>query len=136
AGRAALDRIPEEVLRLVPRPRPLPAAVQGRARAGRDAGRGRAAAVRGGPRRRRGAERARGRAARCRGRRRPRPADLDLRRGLGVFGGTVHALGTRWSFRGKDAGSARTWKVRARLRTQTSGRAPRPEGLVTVSSKA
>jgi hypothetical protein len=27
---------------------------------------------------------------------------------LGGFGGVVHVLGARWSFRGKDAGSVRT----------------------------
>ena len=47
ARRAARDRLPEEVLRLVPRPRPVPAALQAGARAARDARRGRAAPVRG-----------------------------------------------------------------------------------------
>jgi len=39
----------------------------------------------------------------------------------------MHALGVRWSFRGKDAGSVRTWKVRARLRTQHPGEQRGPE---------
>src|SRR6185503_15125070 len=40
---------------------------------------------------------------------------------LGGFGGIALAAGARWSFRGKDAGSVRTWKVRARLRTPHRG---------------
>ena len=82
ARRAAGDRLPEEVLRLVPGPRPLPAPVQGRAGAARDAGRGRDAPARGCAGRRRSAAGIAGRAARRRGRRRARPADLDLRRRL------------------------------------------------------
>ena len=46
ARRAARDRLPEEVLRLVPRPRPLSAAVQAGARDAPDARRGRAAPLR------------------------------------------------------------------------------------------
>src|SRR5437763_5395027 len=40
---------------------------------------------------------------------------------LGGFGGIALVDGARWSFRGKDAGSVRTWKVRARLRTRPRG---------------
>src|SRR5438093_11115370 len=49
-----------------------------------------------------------------------------IRGRLGGIGGTRLAVGVRWSFRGKDAGSVRTWKVWARLRTQHRGeqRAP------------
>ena len=51
ARRAALVRLPEEVLRLVPRPRPLPTPVQAGARDAAEPRRGRAAAVRRRPRR-------------------------------------------------------------------------------------
>ena len=43
-------------------------------------------------------------------------------------------VGVRWSFRGKDAGSARSSWLRARLRTQPSGRAARPDGTAVVPS--
>jgi hypothetical protein len=45
----------------------------------------------------------------------------------------VLAVGVRWSFRGKDAGSVRSEELRARLRTQSSGRAARPGGAATIS---
>ena len=41
--------------------------------------------------------------------------------------------GVRWSFRDKDAGSARTCKVRAQLRTPLSGRAAQLSGSDDVS---
>ena len=50
ARRVPRDRLPEEVLRLVPRPRPLPEAVQAGARDAADARGGRDAAARGGAR--------------------------------------------------------------------------------------
>src|SRR5262249_1766352 len=40
---------------------------------------------------------------------------------LGGFGRRALVAGACWSFRGKDAGSVRTWKVRARPRTQRRG---------------
>jgi hypothetical protein len=43
--------------------------------------------------------------------------------------------GVRWSFRGKDAGNARSRRLRARLRTQSSGRAARPGGTVGISPR-
>jgi glyoxylase-like metal-dependent hydrolase (beta-lactamase superfamily II) len=49
-------------------------------------------------------------------------------RALGGLGGTPLVAGARWSFRGKDAGSVRTRKVRARLRTPHRGRAARSGG--------
>src|SRR5581483_3578077 len=76
-------RLPEEVLRLVSRPRPLPAAVQAGARDAAVAGRRRASAVRrrAGRALRPGA--ALGRAARpCRRGALGLPPDLDLRRRL------------------------------------------------------
>ena len=44
------------------------------------------------------------------------------------------ADGVRWSVRDKDAGSARSRRLRARLRTKLSGRAARPGGTVVISS--
>ena len=70
------------------------------------------------------------------------PDELDPRVGrgrdhaerLGGFDGTLLVAGARWSFRGKDAGSVRIEEIRARLRTQSSGRAARPGGTGCVSS--
>src|ERR671934_252291 len=76
ARRAPRLRLPEEVLRLVPRPGTLPAPVQAGARPARHDRGGRAAAPRGRSRRRRPARAARGRAAH---RRRDPPGHADLR---------------------------------------------------------
>jgi hypothetical protein len=48
---------------------------------------------------------------------------------LGGFGGIALVLGVRWSFRGKDAGSVRIQRIRARLRTPPWGEqgAPRAQ---------
>ena len=83
-GEQPRDRLPEEVLRLVPRPRPVPAAVQAGARAARDARRGRAAPLRRRPRSTLRARAARGRAP-ARRRSPTRSPDLDLRRRLERF---------------------------------------------------
>jgi hypothetical protein len=40
---------------------------------------------------------------------------------LGGFGGIALVAGACWSFEGKDAGSARSRRLRARLRTQPPG---------------
>ena len=50
---------------------------------------------------------------------------------LGGFGGTLHALGVCWSFRGKDAGSARSRRLRVRRRTPPRGeqRGPRASAV-------
>ena len=40
---------------------------------------------------------------------------------LGGYGGMPLVAGVRWSFRGKDAGSARISSIRARLRTPPRG---------------
>src|SRR5205814_2684663 len=81
ARRTPGRQLPEEVLRLVSRPRALPAAVQAGAGAARLDGRGRAAPAGGGARRGRGARAARGGAPAGR-RGDTRAADLDLRRRL------------------------------------------------------
>ena len=52
-------------------------------------------------------------------------------RGLGGTGGTSLVAGVRWSFRDKDAGSARSRRLRTRLRTPLSGRAAWPCGTAT-----
>src|SRR3954463_13336909 len=39
----------------------------------------------------------------------------------GGLAGIALGAGARWSFRGRDAGSARSWKLRARLRTRPRG---------------
>ena len=83
-GRAPRVGVPEEVLRLVSRPRTLPATVQARDRAARDDGRGRDAPVRGGAGGG-GDRRAARSGAAGSGERDPAglDADLDLRRRLG-----------------------------------------------------
>ena len=50
----------------------------------------------------------------------------------GGFGGISLAVGVRWSFRNKDAGSVRSRRLRARPRTQSSGRAARPGGTAAI----
>src|SRR5262245_11767508 len=70
-------------------------------------------------------------------RRMPSPSALgrrssSLERVSGGFGGTALVAGARRSFRGKDAGSARTWKVRARLRTQHRGEQSVPAAQLLV----
>ncbi len=82
-GEAARGRLPEEVLRLVPRPRPLPQAVQAGARRAEDDRGGRDAVVRSRSGRRAARRATRSRATRRRGRSPARPApDLRLRRRL------------------------------------------------------
>src|SRR5438034_552849 len=53
---------------------------------------------------------------------------------LGGASATSFAAGVRWSFRGKDAGSARIRPIRARLRTRHRGeqRAPAAQGGVPL----
>ena len=66
----------------------------------------------------------------------PRPCEPPLADpgSLGGIGGTVLVVEVRWSFRDKDAGSA-SRKLRARPRTQLSGRAARARRL-QVSTEA
>ena len=51
---------------------------------------------------------------------------------LGGFGGIPLVAGVRWSFRGKDAGSARISEIRARLRTRPRGEQRGPAALTVL----
>ena len=55
-------------------------------------------------------------------------------RSLGVLGEALLVAGAAWSFRDKDAGSTRSRRLRARLRTQLSGRPGRSGGSARASS--
>ena len=53
---------------------------------------------------------------------------------LGGVAGTWLVAGVRWPFRDKDAGSVRRRRLRARLRTQLSGRTAQPGDTAEVSA--